>query len=109
MTSPALLRRRDLHGGDGNTKLTSSLVKHYRVPTDFDAWVWAMQLNQVNALRCALEWFRANVNEWAGALRFEVRGFDGAVRESAGQDAVVPARTQTRCLHLGVSADDTPP
>ena len=44
---------------DGNAKLATGLLRHYRVPDDMETWHWAMQLNQANAVSCALEWFRA--------------------------------------------------
>ena len=36
---------------DGNGKLASGLLPHYRVPDDMETWHWAMQLNQANAVR----------------------------------------------------------
>ena len=43
---------------DGNTKLADGLSRHFRVPDDMEAWHWAMQLNQADAVACALEYFR---------------------------------------------------
>lgn len=44
---------------EGNAKLTDGLIAHYRVPADMQAWHWAMQLNQADAVATALGWFRS--------------------------------------------------
>lgn len=57
---------------DGNAKLTGGLVSHYRVPEDIETWHWAMQLNQANAVTCALEWFRSLAPHNAGAIVWQL-------------------------------------
>ncbi len=57
---------------DGNAKLTGGLVSHYRVPEDIETWHWAMQLNQANAVACALEWFRSLAPHNAGAIVWQL-------------------------------------
>jgi beta-mannosidase len=57
---------------DGNVKLTTGLVRHYRVPEDMETWHWAMQLNQANAVSCALDWFRAGAPHTAGAVIWQL-------------------------------------
>ena len=57
---------------EGNVKLTSGLVPHYRLPEDIDTWHWAMQLNQANAVSCALEWFRGHAPHTAGAIVWQL-------------------------------------
>ncbi|GAA3641028.1 glycoside hydrolase family 2 protein [Microbacterium awajiense] len=57
---------------DGNVKLTTGLVPHYRVPEDMETWHWAMQLNQANAVSCALEWFRSRSPHTAGAVVWQL-------------------------------------
>ncbi len=44
---------------DGNGKLERGLAHHVDVPTDFDAWLWATQLNQARAVRTGVEHFRS--------------------------------------------------
>jgi beta-mannosidase len=44
---------------DGNGKLERGLAHHVEVPSDFDTWLWAMQLNQARALRTGVEHFRS--------------------------------------------------
>ena len=53
---------------EGNVKLTTGLVPHYRMPDAMEDWHWAMQLNQVNAITCALEHFRASAPRTMGAV-----------------------------------------
>ncbi|GGI46742.1 beta-mannosidase [Agromyces flavus] len=57
---------------EGNTKLASGLVRHYRVPDDMEDWHWAMQLNQADAIACALDWFRANAPHTSGAVVWQL-------------------------------------
>jgi beta-mannosidase len=57
---------------DGNVKLTSGLLPHYRVPDDMDAWHWAMQLNQANAVTCALDWFRSLAPHTSGTVVWQL-------------------------------------
>ena len=57
---------------DGNTKLVRGLVHHYRVPDDMETWHWAMQLNQANAVSCAVEWFRGLAPHTSGAVVWQL-------------------------------------
>ncbi len=57
---------------DGNVKLTSGLLPHYRVPDDMETWHWAMQLNQANAVSCALDWFRSLAPHTSGAVVWQL-------------------------------------
>ncbi|MFE5670458.1 glycoside hydrolase family 2 protein [Agromyces sp. NPDC056523] len=57
---------------DGGTKLTSGLVRHYPVPDDTETWHWAMQLNQANAVACALGWLRALAPHTSGAVVWQL-------------------------------------
>ncbi|SFI66322.1 MULTISPECIES: glycoside hydrolase family 2 protein [Microbacterium] len=57
---------------EGNVKLTSGLVPHFRVPEDMETWHWAMQLNQAHAVRFALEWFRALAPHTMGAVVWQL-------------------------------------
>jgi len=75
---------------DGNAKLAGGLVGHYRVPDDIGTWHWAMQLNQANAVTCALEWFRSLDPHNSGAVVWQLNdcwpvtswaAIDGAGRE----------------------------
>ena len=57
---------------DGNVKLTDGLVRHYRVPGDMETWHWAMQLNQANAISCALDHYRSHAPRTAGAVVWQL-------------------------------------
>ncbi len=57
---------------DGNVKLGDGLRPHYRVPDDMDTWHWAMQLNQANAVRFALDHFRASAPRTSGAVVWQL-------------------------------------
>ncbi|GAA1963933.1 glycoside hydrolase family 2 protein [Agromyces allii] len=57
---------------DGNAKLTAGLVRHYRVPNDMETWHWAMQLNQANAISCALDHYRSHWPKTAGAVVWQL-------------------------------------
>ncbi|MGX5696515.1 glycoside hydrolase family 2 protein [Agromyces soli] len=57
---------------DGNAKLAAGLVAHYRVPDEMEAWHWATQLNQANAVGAALEWFRSRAPRNAGAVVWQL-------------------------------------
>ncbi|ANJ26001.1 glycosyl hydrolase 2 galactose-binding domain-containing protein [Agromyces aureus] len=57
---------------DGNAKLTAGLVPHYRVPNDMETWHWAMQLNQANAISCALDHYRSHWPKTAGAVVWQL-------------------------------------
>ena len=57
---------------DGNVKLTNGLLRHHRVPDDMQTWHWAMQLNQANAVTCALDWFRSLAPKNSGAVVWQL-------------------------------------
>ena len=57
---------------DGNAKLASGLLPHYRVPDDMETWHWAMQLNQADAVACALGWFRSLAPHTSGAVVWQL-------------------------------------
>ncbi|WP_235481164.1 glycoside hydrolase family 2 protein [Agromyces sp. Leaf222] len=57
---------------EGNAKLTNGLLPHFRVPADMETWHWAMQLNQANAVRVALEHFRSWAPHTMGAVVWQL-------------------------------------
>ncbi|MBM7502992.1 glycoside hydrolase family 2 protein [Agromyces aurantiacus] len=57
---------------EGNAKLTNGLLPHFRVPGDMETWHWAMQLNQANAVRFALEHFRSWAPHTMGAVVWQL-------------------------------------
>jgi len=57
---------------EGNVKLTNGLLPHFRVPSDMESWHWAMQLNQANAVRFALEHFRSWAPHTMGAVVWQL-------------------------------------
>ncbi|HSF98365.1 MAG TPA: glycoside hydrolase family 2 protein, partial [Ornithinibacter sp.] len=57
---------------DGNVKLSTGLLRHYRVPDDMETWHWAMMLNQANAVTCALDWFRSLAPHNSGAVVWQL-------------------------------------
>ncbi|MBP6526022.1 MAG: glycoside hydrolase family 2 protein, partial [Dermatophilaceae bacterium] len=88
---------------DGNAKLVGGLVRHHRVPDDMATWHWAMQLNQANAITCALDWFRSLAPSCSGAVVWQLNdcwpvtswaAIDGSGREKplyfALQNAFAP-------------------
>ena len=58
--------------GEGNVKLTSGLLPHFRLPEDMETWHWAMQLNQALAVRTALEHFRSWAPHTQGAIVWQL-------------------------------------
>lgn len=56
----------------GNDKLTDGLLAHYRLPDEIEAWHWAMQLNQANAVQVALEHFRSHAPRCSGAVVWQL-------------------------------------
>ncbi|NRD25610.1 glycoside hydrolase family 2 protein [Frigoribacterium sp. VKM Ac-2836] len=56
----------------GNDKLTDGLLAHYRLPNEIEAWHWAMQLNQANAVQVALEHFRSHAPRCQGAVVWQI-------------------------------------
>lgn len=57
---------------DGNTKLTRGLVPHLPIPQEMHDWHWAMQLNQANAVRTAIEWFRSLAPRCTGSIVWQL-------------------------------------
>ncbi|MDQ7878613.1 glycoside hydrolase family 2 protein [Microbacterium sp. QXD-8] len=57
---------------EGNTKLTSGLIPHFRMPEAMEDWHWAMQLNQALAVRTALEHFRSWAPHTQGAIVWQL-------------------------------------
>ena len=57
---------------EGNVKLTNGLLPHFRMPADMESWHWAMQLNQANAVRFALEHFRSWAPHTMGAVVWQL-------------------------------------
>ena len=96
---------------DGNVKLPTGLVRHYRVPEDMGGWHWAMQLNQANAVSCALEWFRssrrAHRAPWSGSSTTAGRSRPGTAIDSDGGEGCRPSKprrvsTSSPCQGVGV-------
>jgi len=58
--------------GEGNVKLTSGLLPHFRLPEAMEDWHWAMQLNQALAVRTALEHFRSWAPHTQGAIVWQL-------------------------------------
>ncbi|KPG79375.1 beta-mannosidase [Frigoribacterium sp. RIT-PI-h] len=56
----------------GNDKLTDGLLAHYRLPDEIEAWHWAMQLNQADAVQVALEHFRSHAPRCMGAVVWQI-------------------------------------
>lgn len=57
---------------EGGAKLTNGLLPHFRMPADMETWHWAMQLNQANAVRFALEHFRSWAPHTMGAVVWQL-------------------------------------
>lgn len=57
---------------EGNTKLTRGLLPHIRVPDEIHDWHWAMQLNQANAVRTGIEWFRSLAPHCTGSIVWQL-------------------------------------
>jgi beta-mannosidase len=57
---------------DGNTKLTRGLVGHLPLPDEMHDWHWAMQLNQANAVRTGVEWFRSLAPHCTGSIVWQL-------------------------------------
>ncbi|GAB6856012.1 glycoside hydrolase family 2 protein [Microbacterium xylanilyticum] len=57
---------------EGNVKLTTGLLPHFRVPADMEDWHWAMQLNQAHAVRFALDHFRSLAPHTMGAVVWQL-------------------------------------
>jgi beta-mannosidase len=69
-TSPAFLLHQKGHNGNGN--LDRGLAPHLPVPTDFEQWHWATQLNQARAVAFGVEHYRSWWPRTAGALVWQL-------------------------------------
>ncbi|MFE9750990.1 glycoside hydrolase family 2 protein [Saccharothrix saharensis] len=69
-TSPAFLLHQKAE--DGNGKLDRGLAPHLPVPTDFEQWHWATQLNQARAVAFGIEHYRSWWPRTAGALVWQL-------------------------------------
>ena len=57
---------------DGDRKLRTRLAEHFPVPEDFDAWLFATQLNQARAVQLGVHHFRALAPHCSGALVWQL-------------------------------------
>ena len=58
--------------GEGNTKLWVGLLPHFELPSDMDAWHWAMQLNQARALRLGISHLRSHAPVCMGSVIWQL-------------------------------------
>ncbi|AMM34649.1 beta-mannosidase [Sinomonas atrocyanea] len=68
--SPGMLSHQK--AADGNTKLVRGLVPHLPLPHEMHDWHWAMQLNQANAVRTGIEWFRSLAPHCTGSIVWQL-------------------------------------
>ena len=69
-TAPAFLLHQK--AADGNGKLDRGLAPHLPIPTTFEDWHWATQLNQARAVTFGIEHFRSWWPRTAGALVWQL-------------------------------------
>ncbi|MFI9811899.1 glycoside hydrolase family 2 protein [Saccharothrix variisporea] len=69
-TSPAFLAHQK--AVNGNRNLDRGLAPHLPVPTDFEDWHWATQLNQARAVAFGVEHYRSWWPRTAGALVWQL-------------------------------------
>ncbi len=69
-TSPVFLAHQKAL--DGNGKLDRGMAPHTGVPTGFDDWVWAAQLNQARAVACGVEHHRSWWPRTAGSVYWQL-------------------------------------
>ncbi|WP_432561796.1 glycoside hydrolase family 2 protein [Kineococcus sp. SYSU DK003] len=69
-TSPAFLAHQKAL--DGNGKLDRGMAPHTGVPSGFEDWVWAAQLNQARAVSCAVEHHRSWWPRTAGSIYWQL-------------------------------------
>ncbi|WP_158854001.1 glycoside hydrolase family 2 protein [Saccharothrix deserti] len=69
-TSPAFLLHQK--AANGNRNLDRGLAPHLPVPTDFEQWHWATQLNQARAVAFGIEHYRSWWPRTAGALVWQL-------------------------------------
>ncbi|MGB3737355.1 MAG: glycoside hydrolase family 2 TIM barrel-domain containing protein [Ilumatobacter sp.] len=65
-TSPGMMHHQKAL--DGNGKLERGLRPFFDVPENFDAWHWAMQLNQARAIRTGVEHYRSHRGRCMGTI-----------------------------------------
>lgn len=70
-TTSAVFRARQ-KAEDGTGKLDRGMAPHTGVPTDFDDWVWAAQLNQARAVAFATEHHRSWWPRTAGSIYWQL-------------------------------------
>ena len=68
--SPGMIVHQKAIGG--NDKLTDGLLPHLRLPNDMSDWHWAMQLNQANAVRAGIGWFRSRAPICSGNIVWQL-------------------------------------
>ncbi|SDE35303.1 glycoside hydrolase family 2 protein [Glycomyces harbinensis] len=68
--SPGMIVHQKAVGG--NDKLTDGLLPHLRLPNDMSDWHWAMQLNQANAVRTGIGWFRSRAPVCSGNIVWQL-------------------------------------
>jgi beta-mannosidase len=68
--SPGMLHHQKQESG--NAKLEARLAERFRVPADFDAWLFAGQLNQARALEAGVRHFRALAPHCMGTLVWQL-------------------------------------
>ncbi|MCE6997326.1 glycoside hydrolase family 2 protein [Saccharothrix sp. S26] len=69
-SSPAFLAHQK--AVNGNVNLDRGLARHLPVPTDFEQWHWATQLNQARAVAFGIEHYRSWWPRTAGALVWQL-------------------------------------
>ena len=69
-TSPAFRLHQKAVNGNGN--LDRGLAHHLPIPTDFEEWHWATQLNQARAVAFGVEHYRSWWPRTAGALVWQL-------------------------------------
>lgn len=57
---------------DGNKKLHDRLAEHFPVPSDFDDWLYLMQVNQARAVGVGVEWWRSRAPVCMGTLYWQI-------------------------------------
>jgi beta-mannosidase len=57
---------------DGQGKLRRRLEEHFPLPSDFDTWLFLLQVNQARALQLGVEWFRSLQPTCMGTLVWQL-------------------------------------
>ncbi len=68
--SAGLAHRQKSPGGDD--KNAQFLADYFETPTDFDDWLYLMQINQARALQTGIEWFRSRQPVCMGTLYWQI-------------------------------------